>query len=110
MEKLIFSKKYGPFYYEKSISFVFRFDHIKETGKVFKDIEIDISKFVLDLYRLDPLNENIYFNCLLKEIYRNGLENLYHRKAKIRIEVGENTHLINTEQYASFVPRYEIVL
>lgn len=108
MEKIVFTSKIGPNHSSKGASFIFNYDHFSESNIYKKNVEVIISDTLISLYEVDAKDGEIFFNCLLKEVYRNGIKNLEDKYSKILICIEENQHLYDPEHSVKFVPKYEI--
>lgn len=110
MERIVFTGRRGPERKDDESSFQFEYDYISDSTIEKKHVEVAISSTIISLYNVDVANGEIFFNCLLKEIYRNGIENIERNNAKIKISIEENQHLYDPEHVTKFTPQYEIDL
>lgn len=110
MEKIVFTGRRGPVRNDDESSFQFEYDYIYNSTVEKKYVVVAISSTIISLYRFDDNNGEIFFNCLLKEIYRNGIENIKKNYSKITVSIEENQHLYDPEHVVKFIPQYEIEL
>lgn len=110
MDKIVFTGRRGPECKNNESSFQFEYNYISDSAIKKKYVEVAISSTVISLYNVDVSNGEFFFNCLLKEIYRNGIENIEQNNAKIKISIEENQHLYDPEHATKFTPQYEIDL
>jgi len=110
MEKIIFTGRRGPNSNINEFSFNFEYDYIFDSYVEKKQVEVAICSTIISLYNVDVNDGEIFFNCLLKEIYRNGIENIEKNNSKIKVSIEENQHLYDPEHVNKFIPKYEIDL
>lgn len=110
MEKVIFINREGPKYSDKFTSFVFCLEHLSGSKIQEIIIKVSFSKTLVLLYNVDENDSELYFNCLLKELYRNGLKNFINGNSELKIGIDENQHLFDPEHNIKFAPKYIIDL